>query len=243
MKVSVAQTRPFKGDIQKNIEIHKKLISLAISNGTDLIVFPELSLTGYEPELAKHLATNQEDQIFESFQEISNTNQISIGLGIPTKNTKTIFISMMLFQPEKPIETYSKQRLHEDELPYFSNGLDEVFLTIKNKKIAPAICYESLLPEHSEKAFRNGAVIYMTSVAKAENGIQKAFVHYSEIAKKHGMIVLISNCVGHCDNFESVGQSSIWDSNGVLVGQLNDNEEGVLIFDIESKIIIKKTIS
>lgn len=61
MKICAAQTRPFKGDIQKNIDTHKKLINLAVSNGADLIFFPELSLTGYEPKLSKELATIQAD--------------------------------------------------------------------------------------------------------------------------------------------------------------------------------------
>lgn len=58
MKIAIAQTRPFKGDISANIETHKKLIELAISYKADTIFFPELSVTGYEPELAKDLATN-----------------------------------------------------------------------------------------------------------------------------------------------------------------------------------------
>jgi predicted amidohydrolase len=53
MKIAVAQTRPIKGDISTNIKTHKKLIDLAISYKVDTIFFPELSITGYEPELAK----------------------------------------------------------------------------------------------------------------------------------------------------------------------------------------------
>jgi predicted amidohydrolase len=46
MKICVAQTRAIKGDIQSNIDNHKKLIDLAISNGANIVIFPELSLTG-----------------------------------------------------------------------------------------------------------------------------------------------------------------------------------------------------
>ena len=53
MKICVAQTRPLKGDIKGNIENHKKLIASAVSHQADLIIFPELSLTGYEPGLGK----------------------------------------------------------------------------------------------------------------------------------------------------------------------------------------------
>ncbi len=61
MKICVAQTRPIIGDIQRNIERHKNFIALAGSYGADTVIFPELSLTGYEPTLAEALATQPAD--------------------------------------------------------------------------------------------------------------------------------------------------------------------------------------
>ena len=80
MKIAVAQTRPVKGDIKANIEHHKKMIGLAVSHGADMIIFPELSITGYEPDLAKELATNQDDSRFDDFQQISDNRQITVGV-------------------------------------------------------------------------------------------------------------------------------------------------------------------
>ena len=60
MKICAAQTGPIKGDIQHNIDNHKPLIDLTISNGADTVIFPDLSLTGYELELSKELETNQD---------------------------------------------------------------------------------------------------------------------------------------------------------------------------------------
>ena len=54
MRISVAQIESVKGDIANNIIKHKKVINLAIKNKVEVIVFPELSLTGYEPTLAKN---------------------------------------------------------------------------------------------------------------------------------------------------------------------------------------------
>jgi len=239
MKIAVAQTRPFIGEISANIETHKKLINSAIFHKADIIFFPELSLTGYEPKLAKTLATNQDDKIFNVFQEISNKNQISIGLGMPTSAAGGVKISMIIFQPEKLRQTYSKQKLHSDEFPFFIKGEKQIILTVNNQKIAPAICYESLQNDHSENANKLGAEIYFASVAKSQNGIDKAMVHYAAIAKKFAMPVLMSNCIGFCDNFESAGQSSVWTKQGHLAGQLEEKNEGILIFDTETERIIK----
>jgi predicted amidohydrolase len=242
MKISVAQIRPIKGDIPANIEKHIKLITLAISYKVDTIFFPELSIAGYEPGLAKTLATNQDDKRFDNFQEISNKNKITIGLGMPTTTNSGIQISMLIFQPGISRQTYSKQQLHADEFPYFINGEEQMLLTVDNKKIAPAICYESLQTSHSDNANKLGAEIYVASVAKSQTGIDKAMKYYPEIAKKFSMPVLMSNCLGYCDNFESAGQSAVWTKEGNLIGQLDDKLEGILIFDTETEEIIKQKI-
>jgi predicted amidohydrolase len=125
MKISVAQIKPTKGDIAGNVMSHKKMIGLAIVHEADFIFFPELSLTGYEPELAKELAKNQDDKIFDGFQETSNDNNITIGIGVPTKVSSGIQISMLIFQPNSPRQAYAKQQLHPDEFPYFVSGVDK----------------------------------------------------------------------------------------------------------------------
>src|SRR5688572_23484892 len=119
MKICVAQTKPVKGNIQANIESHQKLISLALSLSADTIIFPELSLTGYEPTLAKELAVDEDNTMLDSFQDVSNNEQITIGVGVPVKSDAGILISMIVFQPQKPRLIYSKQHIHPDEEPYF----------------------------------------------------------------------------------------------------------------------------
>lgn len=222
MKISVAQIASNNGNIQRNLEIHKNWIELAISEKADLITFPELSLTGYEPKLAKKLAMEKNDSRLDEFQKISDANKISIGLGLPTKSEHGILISLVIFQPYEERKIYSKQILHPDELPYFTEGDGQLILTVENKRIAPAICYESMHNEHSDNASKLGAKIYIASVAKSENGVNKAMTHYPEAAKNYSMPVLMSNCIGHCDNFEGAGQSAILTRQGNLVGQLDD---------------------
>ena len=93
MKIAIAQTRPVKGDIEANISGHKKLISVAIGEGADAIFFPELSLTGYEPGLANQLAIDADDSRLNVFQDISDKNNITICVGMPTRGTNGILIT------------------------------------------------------------------------------------------------------------------------------------------------------
>ncbi len=241
MKIGVAQSRPVKGDITRNIAGHKKLIDLAVASGAAMIVFPELSITGYEPELAKDLATDTNDKRFNDFQQISNDKDITIGIGMPLRNDTGVLIAMIIFQPQRPRQVYYKQHLHEDEIPYFISGPSQNVLKDRPDKISLAICYEISIPEHSANAFQNGSGIYLASVAKSVIGVEKAVTGLSEIARKYSMTVLMSNCIGHCDNFDCGGKSSIWNKNGELIGQLDDANEGILLIDTITQEIIAKT--
>ncbi len=56
------------------------------------------------------------------------------------------------------------------------------------------------------------------------------------------MPVLMSNCIGFCDNFESVGQRAIWRKDGVLAGQLDSTDEGILIINTKTEEVLMRMI-
>ncbi|UII20524.1 carbon-nitrogen hydrolase family protein [Fulvivirga ligni] len=243
MRISVAQINPAKGDILKNIESHEKWIKIAVTEKADIIAFPELSLTGYEPALAKKLAMDFNDPGLSVFQAASDRYAISIALGVSTQSEQGVMISMIIFQPDKARKIYSKQILHDDELPYFVQGHEQLIFKVADKSIAPAICYESLQKAHAENVKINGADIYLASVAKSQNGINKAFNHYPTIANEYSMPVIMGNNIGYCDNFMGAGQSAVWNEKGELLGKLSDDKEGLLIYDtLTQEIIIREEL-
>ena len=242
MKICVAQTRPFKGDIESNIDGHRRLIDLALSGGADTIVFPELSITGYEPEMSNGLATDQDDERLDVFQKVADERDVTIGVGVPTKDGGGVCISTVLFQPRGPRRTYSKRYLHPDEEKYFVAGQRFAGSISSRANVALAICYELSIPEHSESAFESGAEIYVASVAKTKEGVERAVKSLSEIASRYSLPALMSNCVGLCGGSVCVGRSSVWDSRGKLLAQLNDTDEGLIIFDTETEEVFEKTI-
>src|SRR5262245_58955338 len=219
MRICVVQTRPIKGDIAGNVIQHQRFIDVAIENGAGIVIFPELSVTGYEPTLAQELGTSKDDPRFDVFQDLADAQKITIGIGAPTRHPAGICISMLLFRPHTPRATYSKKYIHSDEEPFFISGQSSVGLIGDENNLALAICYELSVPEHSAAAFGSGARIYVASVAKTAKGVERAGATLSGIAQKYGMTVLMSNCVGHCDNFTAAGRTSVWNDQGVLLGQ------------------------
>jgi predicted amidohydrolase len=231
MKICVAQTRPITGDIESNVVNHKKLITRAILSGAEIIIFPELSLTGYEPGLAADLATDQNDKRLDDFQQISDAAKITIGVGMPLKNDAGISIGLVIFQPGKARQSYVKKYLHPDEEPFFVAGQQIFFL---DDRIALAICYEISVPAHVEDAAEHGAQIYIASVAKFTNGVAMAKKRLADIAMKYGMMTFMANSIGKSDGNQCGGNSAVWNSKGELMAMLDDNDEGILIADSES---------
>lgn len=231
MKICLAQIKPVKGDIKENILQHLRFIDRALDNNANMIVFPELSITGYEPALAAALATRPDDPRFNEFQETSTSRNITIAIGLPVTTESGISISLMIFQPGQNRKLYSKKYLHQDEAPFFIPGESFPVLPESDPLVAFAICYELSVPAHAALAAASGAAVYIASVAKTASGMDKACETMTAIAAHYKIPVLLVNSIGPCDNFESAGRSAAWNSSGRLIAQLDSNHEGILVFD------------
>lgn len=238
MRVAIAQIEAIKGNVEKNIETHLKWIKQAIQNNVDIVIFPELSLTGYEPDLAEELATNQDDSRLDEIQNLSDQNKITIGVGLPTRIGRDIFVSMIIFQPQKERITYSKQYLYPTETPIFTAGKNPLVFNLDTEIIAPAICYELSNKEHYEYANLNNATIYIASVLNSVGGVDADLKKLSDIAMNYNMIAFMANYIGKSGGYECAGKSSVWNEKGELIGQLGDKEEGLIIYDTKSKEIV-----
>jgi len=184
MIIALAQLKSICGDIDANIGKHLSFIEKAAEFKSNLIVFPELSLTGYEPTLAKELALNYKTEKLLSLQEAADNYQIVIGAGMPTMSSTGLFISIIIFLPNENRKVHSKSVLHEDEMPCFDAGTQNPMLELYEEKVAFGICYESMQPYHLEEAKSLGATIYIASVAKHEKGIAAARRYFSSESQK-----------------------------------------------------------
>lgn len=82
LTISLAQMYPKLADVEHNLAVHLNLIEQAIDAGADLVVFPELSLTGYQvqdlvPEVA--IRAEADDPVFAQLLEASKRIDIVVG--------------------------------------------------------------------------------------------------------------------------------------------------------------------
>ncbi len=232
MKIALAQIQSEPGNIPVNISKHLKFIKEAAKKGAGLIVFPELSLTNYEPGLATELAFSKNDDRLNIFKEYSNKHSIFIAVGVPLRIAKDLYIGMVIFKPDDQIQYYYKQFLHEDELSFFTPKISIPILEIQQLKICLAICYELSVEEHAENIKEYNADIYLAGVAKDKKGMSRACDRLRAIASAFKIPVMIVNCLGKTDAMKStgIGKSAYFDENGDLKASL-EQEETLLIIN------------
>lgn len=238
MKIALVQTAPVKGDVTANLRDHVLWVHRASDMGAAWVFFPELSITGYEPLLARELAMEVDSVQLQEMQAVCNQRGIGIGAGLPTPAATGIHISMALFQPYQPRQVHHKHYLHPDEWAFFVAGDNLETLRMGEEQVALAICYELSVKGHAERAVANGATLYLASVAKSVEGLPKALDRMAGLAWAHNILTLMVNCVGEADGMRCGGHTSAWDRSGRLMGQLSATEPGMLVLDTELERVV-----
>ncbi|MGL5674778.1 MAG: carbon-nitrogen hydrolase family protein, partial [Plesiomonas shigelloides] len=120
---ALAQTNPIRGDIERNLAKHLGCISESASHGADVVVFPELSITGYEPDLLASLALSRSSSVVSELLNAAIRARVIIIAGIPLANDgrKPYIASLIAFPSGKKV-FYRKQYLHETEDSFATAG-------------------------------------------------------------------------------------------------------------------------
>jgi predicted amidohydrolase len=234
VKICAIQTRPQPEDLAGNIKKHQDWIIASTEQGADLILFPELSLTGYEPTRAQQLAIKLNDERLDPFQALSDKHHVNIAVGAPLQGPESIHIALIIFSPTQPRRSYSKGHLHPDEEPFFLPGRDQPVMTLSAHQIALSICFEISVPEHLAQVMQHGPHAYLASVAKFRSGIDGAMERLSTIARIHSLPVIMANSVGPADGGICAGRTTAWNAHGEIIGQLDKVEERGLLLDLKS---------
>lgn len=243
MVIAAAQTKPRKEDIIGNLSDHYTLIDLAIDNGVQLIAFPEMSITGYERELAKKQALVENDSRLDKLRDLSVKNNLIIVAGAPIKMDLGLYIGSFVLLPCGLISIYTKQFLHSGEEVFYNSSFNyNPIIELENERISLAICADIENPLHAENASKKQITTYIASIFFTPTGMSGAYDSLSGYAKKYSMNVLMSNYSGESWGLESGGKSAFWTKNGDLTSSLDDKSTGLVITTKKDDIWTGKTI-
>ena len=117
--LAAAQVVARPGRLAASLEAHLALASAAAEAGASLVIFPELSLTGYSTSLTLRDALEPDAPAYDPLSELARRHQIVIVAGAPLASPRGVLIGSITFAPDGSRGTYSKRYLHHSESPIY----------------------------------------------------------------------------------------------------------------------------
>jgi predicted amidohydrolase len=229
LTVAVAQSLATPGELARALDRHTVLATLAADAGAALVVFPELSLTGYHRHLRPDDALSPEDPRLQELQDLADQRDLVIAVGAPLRSAAGLHIGTICLVPRRPALTYFKQHLHEGEEVAFTAGREAGALVLGSETVGLAICADIGRREHAQQAAAGGATLYAASCLLTEDGYDGDATVLRGYARTHHMAVLMANYGGPSDRWSSAGQSAIWSESGILAAAAPTRGEAVVV--------------
>ncbi len=215
MKICLVQCQS-KHDIKSNLTFAKNTIEKVTKKGCDLIIFPEMFLTGYvATEKTKTIGITKTDSLVKELQSVCKRNNIACVFGFPRKEKSKIFNSACFIDKNgEMVGLYDKTHLFGDEKIYFSAGNELKVFDTSFGKIGMLICYDIEFPETARVLALNGAemIVCISANMKPYDNLHKMCIISRAI--ENSIPIVYCNYVGKDSQFTFVGQSNIINSNG-----------------------------
>ncbi|WP_426998837.1 carbon-nitrogen hydrolase family protein [Pseudarthrobacter sp. N5] len=222
LTVSAVQYRALEGGIEANAQEHVRLIEDADSHGARLVIFPELSLTGYDLPLLQNPVywLAPADDRLESVREICRRSGITAVVGAAVNNADgTRRLASVVLHPDGQTDIASKTHLHGDEQAIFTPGTGAAILELDGWKIALAICFDAAVPSHAGAAAELGADVYAVSAVYTEHEEQRLALHLGARTMDNRMFGILANLGGETSLGASCGLSGFWGPDGLAIRQ------------------------
>lgn len=231
--LAVGQTTPARGNVEANTDQHLQLARMAARYGARVLVFPELSLTGYELDLAPALAFSPDDARLTPLSEGARETGVIMVVGAPVRVGVGLHIGAFILKDDGAIVVHTKQLLGafvkadvpNGDLPpaehtIFEPGVLAPLLPLEGHVAGIGVCAEALRRWPVRKAREAGATTYLTSHFATARDIAARHEVMRDHARRHDMAVALASYGGPTAGMEASGRSAIWSQRGDELVQL-----------------------
>jgi len=239
LRILVAQMNLLVGDVNGNRD---QVIAAANAardeQGADLVVFPELTLTGYPPEdllLRPELTERTQAALLRIAAE---TRGVALILGYPKAALGGLFNVAGLVSEGRIVAEYAKQLLPNysvfDEKRYFQSGSGNGILGFKGLCIALTVCEDIWEEGPTHRAVAAGAEL-LININASPYHLDKAAEREDLVrfrAREHGLPIIYANLVGGQDELVFDGGSFVVDAAGNLTHRAPYFETASLIVEL-----------
>ncbi len=240
MRIALAQINPVVGDIEENT---KKIISIIKRTNADIVVFPELSITGYSPQdlILNHNLINTCNLALNKI--VQNTKNKSAIVGFIQLDNELLYNSSAVIKNQQVIAVHKKICLPNykifDEKRWFNSGKDSTVFefneTNKNNKfkIGLSICEDIWFPEILKAQKGKGAelIINISASPYSKGKIEIIENILKKRWSENNLPIIYVNHVGSQDGIVYYGHSMYFNY-GRIMEKCKDFEEDIKIINI-----------
>jgi len=241
INVALAQISCKVGDKTYNMELMKKNIKQAREKGADLVVFPELSLTGYlTRDLTYNLAESIPGPSIDSLERVAKREELHVVSGMLEHSNKArgvVYNTAVLLGPDGFIGKYRKAQLptHSvfEEKRYFRPGYQLPIFETDIGRLGLTICYDIFFPEIYRLLRLKGAQ-FITCISASPAVRRKFFeVFTAARAMENTVFLAYTNLVGLEDGLQFWGGSRIIAPNGHIIAQARYDDEDLVTGEVD----------
>ena len=238
IRISIAQINTSVGNIEANESKIIQYIKQASNQGSDIVIFPELAITGYPPEDLLHKPHFVEKNMISARKIAQSTENICAVYGFVESDNK-LYNSAAVSHDGELISTSRKTLLPNygvfDEKRYFSTGENPNIYAIAGLNIGINICEDIWFDSGPTKTqSESGAELILNINASPyhQNKNLDRVKMLSEKAKTNDVYIVYANMVGGQDELVFDGGSIITNCRGRIIHELGQFQEKIATYDL-----------
>lgn len=243
MKIAQLQFSPLLGEIEKNTTKVAELICQC--SGSQLIILPELSDTGYnfidrEHAILVSRPINDNPFVTMLLQQSKKLNTHIVS-GICEKTDDKLYNSSLLISPKGIIGKYSKIHLFMNEKDIFEEGDGELnIFEVDGHKIGMLVCFDYLFSDVWRILAQKGADI----IAHPSNLVTfNAFKVVPALAIMNKLFIVSTNRIGTDRGLAFAGKSFLCNPSGDIISEASSQNEEILFSEIDPELSRNKMIT
>ncbi len=243
LRIGAAQFDAVVGDIAANAAAHERLIDEAGGLGVEVLVFPELSLTGYATntlnEAPERCVVDPDGPDLKPVRDACLRNGIVAVVGGSLRNGRGHGLSAIVINRQGGIcATYDKQHLDGTEQGWFVPGTSGCMFEVDGWRLGLGICYDSSFPEHGRALALEGADAYLVSGAfPGGESDHRRSIYFPARALENTFYEAFANFVGAHDGLEYRGRSAVHGPDGRLLADAGPDRTAIAVAELDPEML------
>ena len=243
MKIAVAQISCSLGDPEANLSKVRDFSRRAKDVNAELIVFPEMTDTGYSMSVIQEHADEWNSGFVPGLRETASQLSIAIVSGVSERDGSSIYNSQVLIDSHGNIAAkYRKTHLYAvapvEEQNCFAPGDSFASFTLGDLRFGFSICYDLRFPEMYRKLAAEEKVGgFVTSSAWPFPRLEHFRTLTIARAIENQSYVIASNRVGKDDDLWFCGSSAIIDPRGVVIAAASADREELIHVELSQDLV------